>query len=124
MTIKDVSFGIYEVAIRVRDLDIAQAFYCDVLGIVEGLRIEERGMRFLRAPSDEGMVVLTREDDEFPSQHYAFGIQEADIEATQAGLRDAGVETADPVFHDGMPGTSIYFHDPDGHDLESFAPRV
>ena len=70
------------------------------------------------------MVVLIQDDDDFPSQHYAFSIDEADVERTLDALQAAGVEAKDPVFHDWMPGTSIYFSDPDGHDLEFFAPRA
>src|SRR5215831_4864256 len=41
--------GVYEVAIRVRDLDKAERFYRDVLGMDVGLRDERRRWVFLRA---------------------------------------------------------------------------
>jgi catechol 2,3-dioxygenase-like lactoylglutathione lyase family enzyme len=119
-----IPFGIYEVAIRVKDLAKAHDFYREILGLDDGLLVEERGMYFLRTPGDQGMVVLIQDDDDFPSQHYAFSIDESDVERTLDALRAAGVEAKDPVFHDWMPGTSIYFSDPDGHDLEFFAPRA
>ena len=121
---KTIPFGIYEVAIRVKDLEKAHAFYREVLGLEDGLLVEEPGMYFLRTPGNGGMVVLIKEDDDFPSQHYAFSIEESDVEAALSALRQAGVDVKDPIFHDWMPGTSIYFSDPDGHDLEFFAPRL
>ena len=48
--------GIYEVVIRVADLDRAQDFYCSTLGLDAGLIVDERGMRFLRA-GQGGMLV-------------------------------------------------------------------
>ncbi len=114
--------GIYEVVVRVADLDRAQDFYCSTLGLDPGLMVDERGMRFLRA-GNGGMLVLQRADGEFPQQHFAFTIEEDDIEKSLARLTEAGVEHRPPVFHDWMPGTSIYFSDPDGHDLELFAPQ-
>ena len=119
-----IPFGIYEVAIRVKDLGRAHAFYREIFGLEDGLLVEERGMYFLRTPGNQGMVVLIQDDDDFPSQHYAFSIDDADVERTLDALRAAGVEAKAPVFHDWMPGTSIYFSDPDGHDLEFFAPRA
>ena len=119
-----IPFGIYEVAIRVKDLGRAHAFYREIFGLEDGLLVEERGMYFLRTPGNQGMVVLMQDDDDFPSQHYAFSIDEADVERPLDALRAAEVEAKAPVFHDWMPGTSIYFSDPDGHDLEFFAPRA
>ena len=116
--------GIYEVAIRVKDLDRAQEFYTSVLGLDVGLIVNERGMRFFRTAGASGMFVLQQDDGEFPKQHFAFTIDEADIHSAVAALDAAEVAHGAPVFHDWMPGTSIYFADPDGHDLELFAPRA
>ena len=40
------------------------------------------------------------------------------LERAAALLRDRGVAVNGPVFHQWMPAKSIYFSDPDGHDLE------
>jgi hypothetical protein len=37
-------------------------------------------------------------------------------------LKKLGVEAFGPVFHEWMPALSVYFSDPDGHDLELCAP--
>lgn len=50
--------GVYEVAIRVRNLERAEAFYRDILGLEVGLRDEKRWWVFLRAGGLAGMVVL------------------------------------------------------------------
>jgi catechol 2,3-dioxygenase-like lactoylglutathione lyase family enzyme len=114
--------GIYEVVIRVRDLPRAEKFYCELLGLEVGLRVEERGMIFLRAGGDAGMLVLLHDEGEWPKQHFAFGIEDAQLDATREELERKGVSTHGPVVHDWMPARSLYFSDPDGHELELCAP--
>jgi len=41
--------GVYEIAIRVKDLARAEAFYKDVLGLEEALRDERRNWLFMWA---------------------------------------------------------------------------
>jgi len=50
--------GVYEVAIRVRDLGRSETFYREVLGLEVGIRDEARKWLFLRAGGEAGMVVL------------------------------------------------------------------
>jgi catechol 2,3-dioxygenase-like lactoylglutathione lyase family enzyme len=114
--------GVYEVVVRVRDLERAFAFYRDVLGCELGLDDRARGRLFLRAGGLGGMVVLLLDPGEWPQQHFAFTVGEEDLEAAAAELRRHGVETQGPVFHEWMPARSLYFSDPDGHDLELCAP--
>ncbi len=114
--------GVYEVAIRVRNLERAEAFYCDVLGLEPGLRLDERRWIFLRAGGQAGMVVLQEDAGEWPTQHLAFTMRESEIERAAAHLRDKGVPVHGPVVHDWMPARSFYFSDPDGHELEFCAP--
>jgi catechol-2,3-dioxygenase len=113
--------GVYEVAIRVKDLARAEPFYREVLNLEVGIRDEKRNWLFLRAGGDAGMVVLQEDKSEWPLQHFAFTIDEADIERAAAMLRARGVEVEGPVFHQWMSGTSLYFNDPDGHALELLA---
>lgn len=113
--------GLYEVAIRVKDLARAEPFYREVLNLEVGIRDEKRNWLFLRAGGDAGMVVLQEDKSEWPLQHFAFTIDEADIERAAAMLRERGVEVEGPVFHQWMPGTSLYFEDPDGNALELLA---
>jgi lactoylglutathione lyase len=110
--------GVYEVAIRVKELAKAEPFYREVLGLEVGIRDEKRNWLFLRAGGDNGMVVLQEDKGEWPLQHFAFTIDEADIERAANLLRERGVEVEGPVFHQWMGATSLYFADPDGNALE------
>jgi catechol-2,3-dioxygenase len=110
--------GVYEIAVRVRSLAKAEPFYREVLGLQVGLRDETRNWLFLRAGGDAGMVVLQEDKGEWPLQHFAFTIDEEDIERAAAMLKERGVEVEGPVFHQWMPAKSLYFEDPDGNALE------
>jgi len=114
--------GLYEVAIRVKELARAESFYRGILGLKVGIRDERRNWLFLRAGGEAGMVVLQEDKGEWPTQHFAFTVAEADIEQAAIILREQGLAVEGPVFHDWMPAKSIYFADPDGHDLELCAP--
>jgi catechol-2,3-dioxygenase len=110
--------GVYEVAIRVKDLATAEAFYCNVLELEVGIRDETRNWLFLRAGGQAGMIVLQEDKGAWPTQHFAFTIQPADIERSMELLQERGVAVEGPHFHAWMSSTSIYFSDPDGHALE------
>lgn len=110
--------GLYEIAIKVKDLPTAEAFYKSVLDLEEGIRDEQRKWLFLRTRGNTCMVVLQEEKGEWPKQHFAFAVEEADLERSASLLRERGVEVTEPVFHAWIPARSIYFADPDGNDLE------
>ncbi len=114
--------GLYEVAIKVRDLSVAEPFYRNVLGLTEGLRDDARKWLFLRAGGSAGMFVLQEDKGEWPKQHFAFTVQDKDLESAKALLEAHGVATEGPVLHEWMPARSLYFSDPDGNDLELCAP--
>jgi catechol-2,3-dioxygenase len=113
--------GVYEVAIKVRDLPVAERFYTEVLGFTIGLRDARRPWVFLRAGTD-GMVVLQEDKSEWPQQHFAFTVSERDLDAAAEALRRRGIATEGPMVHEWIPARSLYFADPDGHDLELCAP--
>jgi lactoylglutathione lyase len=114
--------GLYEVAIRVKDLSKSEVFYRETLGLEVGLRDEQRRLLFLRAGGQAGMVVLQEDKGAWPTQHFAFTVDEVDIEVAAAALLGQGVRIEGPVYHEWMPAKSVYFSDPDGHDLELCAP--
>jgi catechol-2,3-dioxygenase len=113
--------GVYEVAVKVKDLARAEAFYLQTLGLEIGIRDDRRNWLFLRAGGERGMIVLQEDKGEWPLQHFAFTVDEADIKRAAALLRERSVEVEGPVFHKWVPATSLYFKDPDGHDLELLA---
>jgi lactoylglutathione lyase len=113
--------GVYEVAIRVKDLTRAESFYKDVLGLKEGLRDDRRNWVFLYAGGNAGMIVLQEDKGEWPTQHFAFTVNESDIKPAAAMLKDQGVSVSELVFHEWMNSVSVYFDDPDGHALELLA---
>jgi lactoylglutathione lyase len=116
--------GVYEVVVRVRDLERAEQFYRDVLGFELGLRVERGPMSFWRvgAQADGGMLVLQQDDGEWPVQHFAFRVDAADFDRAARMLEERGVKIGSPVQHEWMPARSLYFSDPDGHELELCAP--
>jgi lactoylglutathione lyase len=114
--------GVYEVAIRVKDLSRAEAFYRNVLGLEVGVRDEKRNWLFLRAGGTAGMIVLQEDKGEWPTQHFAFTVDANDIESVVNLLKEHQVAVDGPHTHEWMPAVSVYFSDPDGHDLEFCAP--
>ena len=67
------------------------------------------------------MVVLQEDKSDWPRQHFAFAVRDADLERAAAMLKDKGISVSEPVYHEWMKGTSVYFDDPDGHSLELLA---
>jgi lactoylglutathione lyase len=112
--------GVYEVAIKVRDLGAAERFYRDILGLEIGLRDVRRPWIFMRAGAG-GMIVLQEQTD-VPQQHFAFTVSAANLDAAATELRRRGIAVDGPVVHEWIPARSLYFADPDGHDVELCAP--
>lgn len=114
--------GVYEIAIRVRDLGKSEAFYREILDFQVGIRDDARGLVFLRAGGQAGMLVLQEDKGTWPIQHFAFTVAAEDIEAAAELLVQRGVSIDGPIYHEWMPAKSVYFSDPDGHKLELCAP--
>jgi catechol 2,3-dioxygenase-like lactoylglutathione lyase family enzyme len=109
--------GLYEVAVRVKDLSVSERFYREILGLEVGLRDEPRKWLFLRV-GQAGMVVLREDKGDWPKGHFAFTVEEDDIQGAMKVLQQNGVAVTGPVYHEWIPAKSLYFSDPDGHDLE------
>jgi len=114
--------GIYEIAIPVKELSKAEAFYRNVLGLEFGLRDETRHWLFLRAGGLAGMIVLQQNAGDWQSQHFAFAVSDEELDGAAAELEERGVAVDGPYFHEWMPARSVYFTDVDGHQLELCAP--
>ena len=110
--------GVFEIAVRVKDLARSETFYCDVLGLQPGLRDDRRNWHFLWVGDRSGMVVLQQDPGDWPLQHFAFRVDAASLERAARALAERGVETRGPVHHEWMGADSLYFSDPDGNELE------
>ena len=123
---------ILETCLYVDDLDRAERFYLEVLGLELASRQEGRDV-FLRCGSR--MLLLfnplhTREpSDQFPSHgsfgpgHVAFGVREAELPAWADWLAQRGVAIERTIDWPGG-GRSLYFRDPAGNSLELATPRI
>jgi catechol 2,3-dioxygenase-like lactoylglutathione lyase family enzyme len=115
--------GLDHVAITVRDLDHSEGFYRDVLGLERIHRkwdpprvmaSEGSGLALFPATPDSTEEAGTA-SPEIRIIHIAFRVDRPSFDAAQAALDGHGIEWR---FSDHDLSHSIYFHDPDGHELE------
>jgi catechol 2,3-dioxygenase-like lactoylglutathione lyase family enzyme len=120
-----------EAAAYVTDLEAAERFYRDVLGL-ELLGKELPRHVFFRV--GDGVLLLfnaeeTRKGEVLPSHgatgpgHFALGIDAADYEAWRARLKSYGVSIEQEVAWP-RGGKSLYFRDPDGNAVELVTPGL
>ena len=122
--------GILETAIYVDDVDRAVAFYRDVLGL-DVVDTSERLTALLAGPRQLLLVFKRGASMRLPltphdasgNQHVAFPIPSTALDAWEAWFRERGVPVVEKKQWD-RGGTSLYFHDPDGHLLELATPGV
>ncbi|MCB1917434.1 MAG: VOC family protein [Rhodocyclaceae bacterium] len=111
--------GLYEIAVPVRDLARAVDFYVHLLGFQPALTDRRRRWQFLRLGST-AMLVLQHAAT--PHRlHLALRVSEHDLDGWHRRLRGYGLPVAGPVALPWLPARSLYFADPDGHDLELIA---
>ena len=115
--------GIFEVAIKVKNLDISAKFYEEVIGFNKGLYDETRRWLFLWVGDKKGMLVLQEDSRSFPRQHFAFRVEGSELTDMKEHLVKSHVAVEGPVSLDWMNAVSLYFVDPDGHDIEFCAIR-
>src|SRR5262245_33951908 len=127
--------GVDHVVLRVRDVDRAIRFYCDVLGCREERRVEALGLVQLRAGAALIDLVdvhgaLGRPGGQPPGEngrnmdHFALQLASFDEGALRAELSAAGIEVGEVGERYGAEGLgpSLYIRDPDGNVVELKGP--
>jgi catechol-2,3-dioxygenase len=110
--------GLDHVALAVSDLDRAESFYSEVLGLERV--IPEWDPPRVMASEGSGIALFPEQDDSLRDTpprilHVAFRVDREAFEAAQTELSERGIDTS---FSDHGASHSIYFEDPDGHRLE------
>jgi catechol 2,3-dioxygenase-like lactoylglutathione lyase family enzyme len=123
---------IVETAIYGDDLDQAERFYCDVLGL--SLLGKEHGRHAFFQVGDRDVLLVFRPQatlvgDRLPAHgargpgHFAMGIAPGDLDAWRGHLQEHSV----PIEHEeswAHGGHSLYFRDPAGNSVELITPGV
>ena len=122
------------VVLKVRDLNRSMPFYAQVLGLKEVARMGDR-MVFFSIAGNHHDLALVQTGSEAPSApeqspglaHVAFKVGDSldELRAMQDWLETHGVELDRLADH--RVSQSIYFHDPDGNQIEVFVdgdPRI
>jgi catechol 2,3-dioxygenase-like lactoylglutathione lyase family enzyme len=124
--------GIVETGVYVDDLDRAEAFYRDVLGLPVLAREPGRHVFFGAGPGGVLLVFLaeaTLAGDVLPAHgasgpgHFAFGVAAGSLSAWRERLARHGVAVEKEVDWP-RGGRSLYFRDPAGNSVEILTPGV
>ncbi|MCB1906662.1 MAG: VOC family protein [Rhodocyclaceae bacterium] len=111
--------GLYEVALPVRDLARAADFHRALLGFEVVHADDQRRWLFLRL-GDAAMLVLQQEDA--PRRlHLALRVAEDQLGGWRRRIANHGIAVEGPIELPWIPARSLYFSDPDGHELELIA---
>jgi catechol 2,3-dioxygenase-like lactoylglutathione lyase family enzyme len=137
---------VLETGVYAEDLDAAERFYAEVLGLEVLLREEGRHV-FFRFPGDgppgeagvflvfnpqasaeasegpEGGGVIPGHGAHGPS-HMAFAIEDGKVEAWRSHLVKHGVAIESEVVKPDGRGRSLYFRDPAGNSIELATPGI
>jgi len=124
--------GILETSLYVDDLDAAEQFYRDVLGLEFVDRQTARHV-FFRCGQQMLLIFNPQESDDAESilpphgsqgpGHIAFAIEESEVGSWQARLEAAGV-AIEHTINWPQGGFSLYFRDPAGNSLELAMPKI
>jgi catechol 2,3-dioxygenase-like lactoylglutathione lyase family enzyme len=114
--------GISELVLEVDDLEAARSFYRDVLGFEETLYGEGAEGRYWYLVGETARLGLWTEQVGLAGGrgglhvHYAFHVDDAEIDSLKARIEGAGAEIEGPIQLG--PGRAIYVTDPDGNVVE------
>ena len=115
--------GVHHVSLNVADLEAAQPFYTDVLGL-EVIDRPELGINgtWLRASDGTEIHLIEVPGFEAPKgQHFAFRVD--DIESAREALMATGVRVSRIAPIPERPARQCFFHDPCGNMIELNQPR-
>ncbi len=128
--------GILETALYADDLDAAEAFYAEILGLERIVRADNRHVFFRCGPSvllifnpNETVKPPPEDGPQVPSHgasgagHACFRVPRSRLDAMAEQLRAAGISIeSDVIWPTGA--RSIYFRDPAGNSLECAEPGL
>ena len=129
--------SILESALYVADLDAAEAFYAEVLGLERIAKVDGRHVFFRCGPGvlllfqPEATVIPPAPDARLPvpphgahgQGHLCFSASAGEIDGWKAHLLARGI-AVEADFEWPQGGRSIYFRDPSGNSLEFAEPRI
>jgi catechol 2,3-dioxygenase-like lactoylglutathione lyase family enzyme len=128
---------VLESCLYATDLDAAERFYTEVIGLKKHAREDGRHVFFR---SSEGMVLVFNPEHTSTVRtmiagaslplhgtggagHLAFAVREPDIPVWRTHLKRCGVEIESEV-HWPQGGTSLYVRDPAGNSIELATPAI
>ncbi|HEU4453613.1 MAG TPA: VOC family protein [Longimicrobium sp.] len=122
---------VLEACVYARDLDAAERFYTNVLGLRRIARVEGRHV-FFRCGGRVFLVFdpdATIEGGVVPGHgasgpgHVCFAVAESEFDGWRGALRERGVEI-EMEYTWPAGGRSLYFRDPAGNSVEIGTPRI
>ncbi len=124
--------GLYETHLFVKELKISVDFYKNKMGLEQCYYDIARGAAFfwIGAPKEAMLGLWERPKHKIDIRHFAFRCDKEDILNKSVNfLREKGLNAYNflnngsemPMVFAWMPAISIYFKDPDGHELEFIA---
>ena len=128
----DEILGIVETGIYAEDLDRAEAFYRDVLGLP--LLFKEANRHVFFQAGDRNVLLIFKPETTLQGRHparprrsgpghFALGVPAGSLEAWRQRLARHGVAVEKQV-HWPAGGDSIYFRDPAGNSVELITQHV
>jgi len=119
------------VVLRARDVAAMVRFYQQALGFKVERTLDRIGLVQLRAGASLLDVVPAQQDQTTPTatpnmDHLCFRIEPFDRDAIVTRLAPLGISVGETVERYGAEGTgpSVYFHDPEGNQIELKGPAV
>lgn len=114
---------LHHTIIPARDKQASAEFFARIFG----LELESSGGRFAVVRVSDTLTFDFGNWEGFEPHHYAFHVSDAEFDAIFARVKEAGLEYSSDPMHfnkgqinsrDRRGGRSVYFYDPNGHNLE------